>query len=32
VTRIEYRFHVIYIKKVLTHSDYDNDKWKAELC
>jgi mRNA interferase HigB len=32
VTRIEYRFHVIYVKLVLTHSQYDTDKWKDELC
>ena len=32
VARIEYRFHVVYVKMVLTHSQYDTDKWKAELC
>jgi mRNA interferase HigB len=32
VTRVEYRFHVVYVKMVLTHSQYDTDKWKAELC
>jgi mRNA interferase HigB len=32
VTRIEYRFHVVYIKVVLTHREYDKDKWKDDLC
>jgi len=32
ITRIEYQFHVIYVKMVLTHSQYDTDKWKQELC
>ena len=32
VTRIEYRFHTVYVKKVLTHRQYDTDKWKDELC
>lgn len=32
VTRIEYPFHVVYVKKVLTHRQYDTDKWKDELC
>jgi len=32
VTRIEYIFHVIYVKMVLTHPQYDTNKWKGELC
>lgn len=32
VTRIEYRFHVVYVKVVLTHREYDKDKWKDDLC
>jgi mRNA interferase HigB len=32
VTRIEYRFHVVYVKAVLTHREYDTDKWKDDLC
>jgi len=32
VTRIEYRFHVVYVKMVLTHRQYDSDKWKDEIC
>jgi mRNA interferase HigB len=32
VTRIEYPFHVIYVKMVLTHRQYDTDRWKDELC
>jgi len=32
VTRIEYPYHVIYVKMVLTHRQYDADQWKDELC
>lgn len=32
VTRIEYRFHVVYVKAALTHREYDTDKWKDDLC
>jgi mRNA interferase HigB len=32
ISRIEYRFHVIYVKMVLTHAQYDVAKWKDELC
>ena len=32
VTRIEYPFHVVYVKMVLTHRQYDTDKWKDDLC
>jgi RelE-like HigB toxin of type II HigAB toxin-antitoxin system len=32
VTRIEYQFHVVYVKMALTHRQYDTDRWKDELC
>jgi len=32
VTRIEYPFHVVYVKMVLTHRQYDTDRWKDDLC
>ncbi|HUB25760.1 MAG TPA: type II toxin-antitoxin system HigB family toxin [Tepidisphaeraceae bacterium] len=32
VTRIEYVFHTVYVKMVLTHPQYDTDRWKDELC
>jgi mRNA interferase HigB len=32
ITRIEYRFHVVYVKLVLTHREYDTNKWKDVLC
>jgi mRNA interferase HigB len=32
ITRVEYRFHVIYVKMVLTHREYDRNRWKDELC
>jgi mRNA interferase HigB len=32
ITRIEYRFHVIYVKRVLTHRQYDTNQWKSDLC
>jgi mRNA interferase HigB len=32
ITRIEYPFHAVYVKMVLTHRQYDTDKWKDELC
>lgn len=28
ITRIEYRLRIIFIKEVLTHAEYDKDKWK----
>jgi len=31
ITRIEYPYHVIYVKMILTHRQYDADTWKAEL-
>lgn len=32
VTRIEYQFHVVYVKMALTHRQYDANRWKEELC
>lgn len=29
VTEINYRFHRIYIRQVLTHAEYDRGKWKS---
>jgi mRNA interferase HigB len=28
ITRVEYRLQIIFIKEVLTHAEYDKDKWK----
>jgi len=28
ITEINYRFHRIYIRQVLTHAEYDQEKWK----
>ena len=28
ITKIEYRLQIIFIKCVLTHAEYDKDKWK----
>lgn len=28
IARIEYQLHIIFIKDVLTHAEYDKDKWK----
>jgi mRNA interferase HigB len=28
ITRVEYRLGIIFIKEVLTHAEYDKDKWK----
>lgn len=30
IARIEYQFHVVYIKHVLTHKDYDKGAWKND--
>ncbi|SRR6266508_5549418 len=27
---INYKTHVVYVRQVLTHSDYDKDKWKDD--
>lgn len=32
VTKIIYEYHRIYIKAVLTHSEYDRGNWKVQLC
>ena len=32
VTKIIYPYRRIYIKAVLTHSEYDKENWKAQLC
>ncbi len=28
ITKIEYSSQIIFIKEVLTHAEYDKDKWK----
>jgi Uncharacterized protein conserved in bacteria len=28
ITKIEYRYQTIYIKRVLTHAEYDREEWK----
>lgn len=28
ITEINYRFRRIYVRKVLTHAEYDQEKWK----
>lgn len=30
VTRIHFNRQIVYIRSVMTHSDYDKDKWKAD--
>jgi mRNA interferase HigB len=30
ITRIHFNRQMVFIRHVLTHSDYDRDKWKAE--
>jgi mRNA interferase HigB len=32
VTRVIYEYRRIYIKAVLTHREYDSEKWKDQLC
>ena len=32
VARILYETHRVYIKKVMTHAEYDTGKWKEEIC
>jgi len=32
VMRIEYALHVVYVKMVLTHRQYDSNLWKDTLC
>jgi mRNA interferase HigB len=30
ITKIDYQTQTIYIKKVLTHAEYDKEKWKKD--
>jgi mRNA interferase HigB len=30
VTRVFYRSHKVYILKIMTHAEYDENKWKDE--
>ena len=30
ITKIDYRAQTIYIKRVLTHAEYDKEKWKKD--
>ncbi len=30
ITWINYEFHNVYIRNVLTHREYDQDKWKTD--
>jgi mRNA interferase HigB len=32
VTRIDFKWYRVYVKAVLTHKEYDKDKWKDQLC
>lgn len=32
VTLVFYKIHRVYIEAVLTHKEYDFDKWKARIC
>jgi mRNA interferase HigB len=32
ITRVEYQYHTVYVKTVLTHREYDDNKWKKDLC
>ncbi len=32
VTRIVYEYGLIYVKSVMTHSEYSKDRWKVQLC
>jgi mRNA interferase HigB len=27
---VNYKIHAVYVRAILTHSDYDKDKWKAD--
>jgi len=31
-TVIEYEYFRVYVKTVLTHREYDSEKWKVSLC
>jgi mRNA interferase HigB len=28
IVSIKYRWHVVYVRRILTHSDYEREKWK----
>src|SRR5262245_39834738 len=30
IARIDYKRSTVYLKRVLTHADYDKDKWKKD--
>lgn len=32
ITRIIYEYRRIYVKRVLTHKQYDNENWEAQIC
>jgi len=32
IVAIVYHAHTVYIKHVLTHSEYDAESWKAQIC
>lgn len=32
IASINYKAQIVFIKEVLTHADYDTDRWKGRLC
>src|SRR5437763_489797 len=32
IARVIYEYRRIYVKRVLTHVEYDQNKWKEQLC
>ena len=30
IAKIEYRIHIVFIRTVLTHSEYDEKKWQSD--
>ena len=32
ITRIIYEYRRVYVKRVLTHREYDQENWKEQLC
>jgi mRNA interferase HigB len=30
IAKVNYKTHAIYVRHVLTHTDYEKDKWKAD--
>src|SRR4051812_49017980 len=32
ITGIVYDYHIVYVKMVLTHKEYDRGNWKVQLC